>query len=129
MSPGLDGVRQAARERKQEQLTALLHHLNAGLLRNSFYALGAARRLTSVGFTRRQKAMGTRAKTDSSTTNSGQVEASSFRRVFKALEYSRLPLDVVRSLYVEHRDVGANTTGQCSRDLDRVAPEVHHTEV
>ena len=39
MSQGLDGVRQAARERKQERFTALLHHLNVGLLRESFYAL------------------------------------------------------------------------------------------
>jgi group II intron reverse transcriptase/maturase len=39
VSQGLDGVRKAARERKQEQLTALLHHLNIELLRDSFYAL------------------------------------------------------------------------------------------
>ncbi len=39
MSQGLGGVRQAARTRKQERLTALLHHLNVGLIRESFYAL------------------------------------------------------------------------------------------
>jgi hypothetical protein len=39
MSQGLDGVRQAARARKQERFTALLHHLNVGLLRENFYAL------------------------------------------------------------------------------------------
>ena len=39
MSLGLDGVRQAARKKKQEQFTALLHHLSVGLLRDSFYAL------------------------------------------------------------------------------------------
>src|SRR5438477_11670785 len=39
MSQGLHGVRQAARNRKQERFTALLHHLNIGLLRDSFYAL------------------------------------------------------------------------------------------
>jgi hypothetical protein len=39
MSQGLDGVRQAARRRKQERFTALLHHLSIGLLRDSFYAL------------------------------------------------------------------------------------------
>jgi hypothetical protein len=39
MSQGLDGVRKAAKERKQERFTALLHHLNVDLLRNSFYAL------------------------------------------------------------------------------------------
>jgi RNA-directed DNA polymerase len=39
MSQGLDGVRKAAKERKQERFTSLLHHLNADLLRDSFYAL------------------------------------------------------------------------------------------
>jgi RNA-directed DNA polymerase len=39
MSQGLDGVREVARERKQERFTALLHHLNVDLLRDSFYAL------------------------------------------------------------------------------------------
>ena len=41
MSQGLDGVRKVARERKQERFTALLHHLNVDLLRDSFYALPA----------------------------------------------------------------------------------------
>src|SRR5437899_12661787 len=36
MSQGLHGVRQAARERKRERFTALLHHLSVGLLRDSF---------------------------------------------------------------------------------------------
>jgi RNA-directed DNA polymerase len=39
VSQGLAGVRQAARERKQEKFTALLHHLSLELLRESFYAL------------------------------------------------------------------------------------------
>src|SRR5467141_758988 len=39
MSQGLRGVRQAARERKQERFTALLHHMSVRLLRDSFYAL------------------------------------------------------------------------------------------
>ena len=39
MSQGLDGVRKAAKERKQERFTALLHHLSVELLRNSFYSL------------------------------------------------------------------------------------------
>ena len=39
MSQGLDGVRKAARERRQERFTALLHHLNVDLLRDRFYAL------------------------------------------------------------------------------------------
>ena len=40
MSQGLDGVRKAAEERKQERFTSLLHHLNVDLLRDeNFYAL------------------------------------------------------------------------------------------
>src|SRR5208282_4644112 len=39
VSQGLGGVRQAARERKQERFTALLHHLTVDLLRDSYYAL------------------------------------------------------------------------------------------
>src|SRR5712691_3582377 len=39
VSQGLSGVRQAARERRQEQFNNLLHHLTTGLLRDSFYAL------------------------------------------------------------------------------------------
>jgi RNA-directed DNA polymerase len=39
VSQGLRGVRQAARERKQERFTALLHHVTVDLLRDSFLAL------------------------------------------------------------------------------------------
>ena len=39
VSQGLRGVRQVARERKQERFTALLHHLTVDLLRDSFLAL------------------------------------------------------------------------------------------
>jgi retron-type reverse transcriptase len=39
MSLGLNGVRRAARERRQERFTALLHHVTLDLLRDSFFAL------------------------------------------------------------------------------------------
>jgi RNA-directed DNA polymerase len=39
VSQGLAGVRQAAKERKEEKFTALLHHVTVALLRQSFYAL------------------------------------------------------------------------------------------
>src|ERR1700674_5123812 len=39
MSQGLNGVRKAAKERKQERFTALLHHMSVDLLRDSFFAL------------------------------------------------------------------------------------------
>jgi len=39
VSQGLAGVRKAAREHKEMKFTALLHHLNVELLRESFYSL------------------------------------------------------------------------------------------
>src|SRR3974390_3029446 len=39
VSQGLNGVREAAKNRRQERFTALLHHLNVDLLRKSYYAL------------------------------------------------------------------------------------------
>ncbi len=39
VSPGLDRVRQAARQRKKERFTALLHHVTPELLREAFFAL------------------------------------------------------------------------------------------
>jgi group II intron reverse transcriptase/maturase len=39
VSQGLAGVRRAAKARKGEKFTALLHHVTIGLLRDSFYAL------------------------------------------------------------------------------------------
>ena len=46
VSQGRRGVRQVARERKQERFTALLHHVTIDLLRDSFYAL---KRLAAPG--------------------------------------------------------------------------------
>jgi RNA-directed DNA polymerase len=39
VSQGSGGVRQTARERRDERFTALLHHVSVNLLRDSFYAL------------------------------------------------------------------------------------------
>jgi group II intron reverse transcriptase/maturase len=39
VSPGLDRIRQAARQRRKERFTTLLHHVDIGLLRWSFHAL------------------------------------------------------------------------------------------
>jgi len=39
VSPGLDRVRSAARQRKKEKFTALLHHVTVDLLRDAFLAL------------------------------------------------------------------------------------------
>ena len=39
VSQGLDRIRQAARQRKEEKFTALLHHLDSEALREAYYAL------------------------------------------------------------------------------------------
>ena len=39
MSQRLDRIRKAARERKQERFTTLLHHVDVPMLRTAFYAL------------------------------------------------------------------------------------------
>jgi len=39
VSPGLDRVRDAARQRKKEKFTALLHHVTVDLLKDAFLAL------------------------------------------------------------------------------------------
>src|SRR3954468_9238412 len=39
VSQALERVRQAARQRKKERFTALLHHINPAMLRTAFYAL------------------------------------------------------------------------------------------
>jgi RNA-directed DNA polymerase len=39
VTQALDRVREAARQRKKGQFTALLHHINADTLRTAFYAL------------------------------------------------------------------------------------------
>ena len=39
MSQALDRVRRAARQRKKEKFTALLHHISAETLEVAFYAL------------------------------------------------------------------------------------------
>jgi group II intron reverse transcriptase/maturase len=39
VSQGLGGVREAARRDKKQKFTALLHHVNVDLLRNSYYSL------------------------------------------------------------------------------------------
>ena len=44
VSQALGRVRQAARQRKKERFTALLHHLSPGLLREAFFALKRGRR-------------------------------------------------------------------------------------
>ena len=53
VSQGLGGVRRAARERRQERFTALLHHVTVTVLRESFEALKKGNSGFVVGSERR----------------------------------------------------------------------------
>ena len=84
MSQGLNGVRQAARERKQERFTALLHHLSVGLLRESFYALKrqASPGIDGVTWQEYEAGLGDRLVDLHSRVHRGAYQAQPSRRVY-----------------------------------------------
>ena len=84
MSQGLPGVRQAARERKQERFTALLHHLSVGLLRDSFYALErqASSRIDGVTWQEYETGLEDRLVDLHSRVHRGAYQARPSRRVY-----------------------------------------------
>src|ERR1022692_2799563 len=84
VSQGLDGVRNAARERKQERFTALLHHLNIDLLRDSFYALKrqASPGVDGVTWREYEKGLEDRLTDLHSRVHRGAYRAQPSRRVF-----------------------------------------------
>jgi group II intron reverse transcriptase/maturase len=84
MSQGLNGVRQAARGRKQERFTALLHHLSVGLLRDSFYALKrqASPGVDGVTWKEYEAGLGDRLVDLHSRVHGGAYQAQPSRRVY-----------------------------------------------
>ena len=86
MSQGLDGVRKAARERRQERFTALLHHLNVDLLRDSFYALkrqaSASARVDGVTWQEYETGLEDRLADLHSRVHRGAYRAQPLRRVY-----------------------------------------------
>ena len=84
VSQGLHGVRQAARKRKQERFTALLHHLNVGLLRDSFYALKrqASPGIDGVKWQEYETGLGDRLTDLHSRVHRGAYRAQPSRRVY-----------------------------------------------
>jgi len=84
MSQGLDGVRKVAKERKQERFTALLHHLNVDLLRDSFYALQrkASPGVDGVTWQEYETGLGGRLVDLHSRVHRGAYRAKPSRRVF-----------------------------------------------
>jgi RNA-directed DNA polymerase len=84
VSQGLRGVRQVAKERKQEQFTALLHHLNVDLLRNSFLALKrqAAAGVDGVTWKEYETGLENRLADLNSRVHRGTYRAKASRRVY-----------------------------------------------
>ena len=84
VSQGLAGVRQAARERKEEQFTTLLHHLTPELLRSSFYALKrkAAAGVDGVKWKEYETGLGKRVADLHSRVHRGAYRAQPSRRVY-----------------------------------------------
>ncbi len=84
MSQGLGGVRQAARARKQERFTALLHHLTIDLLRESYYALqrSAAPGIDGVSWQQYEQDLEARLAELHGRVHRGAYRAQASRRVY-----------------------------------------------
>jgi RNA-directed DNA polymerase len=84
VSQGLSGVRQAAKDRRQERFTALLHHLTIGLLRYSFYALKrqAAPGVDGVTWKQYESGLEDRLSDLHSQVHRGAYQAQPSRRVY-----------------------------------------------
>lgn len=84
VSQGLGGVRRAARERKQERFTALLHHVTINLLRESFDALkkNAAPGVDGVTWREYETGLGGRLADLHDRVHRGTYRAQPSRRVY-----------------------------------------------
>jgi RNA-directed DNA polymerase len=84
VSQGLSGVREAAKARKQERFTALLHHVTVDLLRDSFYALKrkAAPGVDGVTWQEYETGLGGRLVDLHSRVHRGAYRAQPSRRVY-----------------------------------------------
>jgi RNA-directed DNA polymerase len=84
VSQGLAGVRQAAKDRKGERFTALLHHLTPELLRDSFYALKreAAAGVDGIRWREYENGLGERLADLHGRVHRGAYRAQPSRRVY-----------------------------------------------
>src|ERR1700682_2894583 len=84
VSQGLNGVRKAAKESKEQRFTALLHHLSIELLRESFYALQrkASPGIDGVRWQEYETGLEDRLIDRHSRVHRGVYRAKSSRRVF-----------------------------------------------
>jgi group II intron reverse transcriptase/maturase len=84
VSPGLDGVRQAAQKEPRLRFTALLHHITAALLRASFYSLkrGAAAGVDEMTWQEYEQGLEERLGDLHSRVHRGVYRAQPVRRVY-----------------------------------------------
>jgi RNA-directed DNA polymerase len=84
VSQGLAGVRRAARDKKNERFTALLHHLTPDLLRESFYVLkrDAAPGVDGVRWKQYEEGLTERVKDLHGRVHRGAYRAQPSRRVY-----------------------------------------------
>jgi len=84
VSQRLSGVRKAAKERKKEKFTALLHHLTVQLLANSFYSLKrqAAPGVDGVRWEEYETGLEDRLKDLHSRVHRGAYQAQPSRRIY-----------------------------------------------
>lgn len=84
VSQGLAGVRQAAKQRKKERFTTLLHHLTEALLRDSFYGLKreAATGVDGVTWKEYENGLAERLRDLHSRIHRGAYRAQPSRRIY-----------------------------------------------
>jgi group II intron reverse transcriptase/maturase len=84
VSQGLAGVRKAARERKQERFTSLLHHITLDLLRGSYRALkkGASPGVDGVTWRQYENGLEDRLKDLKDRIHRGAYRAQPSRRIY-----------------------------------------------
>src|SRR6202521_6068613 len=98
VSQALERVRQAARQRKKERLTALLHHVDLAMLRTAFYAIkrDAAPGVDGMTWETYEQDLDRRIEDLHARVKSGAYRASQSRRSYIPKEDgSRRPLAVV----------------------------------
>src|SRR5437879_1274701 len=110
-SQGLKGVRKAAKERKQERFTTLLHHLTVDLLRDSYYALKrkAAPGVDGVRWAEYEDGLEPRLKDLHERVHRGSYRAQASRRI-----YMQKPDGLRRAPELTHLCLPRMTQAACS---------------
>src|SRR5271165_3163998 len=96
VSQALERVRQAARQRKKERFTALLHHVDLAMLRTAFYAIkrDAAPGVDGMTWETYEQDLDRRIETLHARVQAGTYRALPSRRSYIPKEGSKRPLAV-----------------------------------